>query len=63
MANVLEQVWLTVDEASQVTTVCKRELYEALRSKTLSGSQNGKNGKWLIHADDLDTWMRTGRAA
>lgn len=58
MTAPLNRVWLTVEEASQVTGVSKTEIYEALRGRDMPGSQRGKNGKWRVHADDLDQWMR-----
>ena len=61
MPRILERVWLTVDEASQRTGIGKTDIYEALRSRKLPGSQNGKGGSWRVHMDDLDQWMRDGR--
>lgn len=54
----IQRVWLTVDEARQRTGVSKTELYEALQTRELVGTQRSKNAKWRIHIDDLDKWMR-----
>lgn len=59
---VLRRVWLSVDEAQQVTGVSTREIYDALRTGDLVGTQRFKNAKWRVHVDDLDAWMR-GAAA
>lgn len=56
--------WLTVAEAVTYTKRAKTTVHEALRDGSLLGSQpmrNGKplaGGKWLIHRDDLDRWVR-----
>lgn len=55
---VTDRVWLSVDEAHQRTGVSKTELYTALQTGDLVGTQRGKNHKWRIHVEDLDTWMR-----
>jgi len=60
-APELARKWLSVEEAAFVTGVSSTELYEALRSHELPGSQRRKNTKWRIHVDDLDTWMRGNR--
>lgn len=57
--SVLRRVWLTADEATQVTGVSRTEIYAALQSKELVGYQRTKNGKWRIHVDDSDRWMRS----
>lgn len=62
-SSVIARVWLTVDEARQRTGVSKTELYEALQTGDLAGTQRNKNAKWRVHIDDLDAWMRRGSAA
>jgi excisionase family DNA binding protein len=50
--------WLSTTEAAAHTGVSERELYEALRTRELTGSQRAKGRKWRVHRDDLDRWMR-----
>lgn len=60
-AVTIERAWLTVDEVEQYTGVSKTEVYIALQTAELPGSQRAKGGKWRIHRDDLDAWMRRGQ--
>lgn len=55
---VTKRVWLTVSEARQVTGVGANSLYAALQTGELKGTQRGRKGRWRIHCDDLDAWMR-----
>lgn len=57
----IDRVWLNVDEANQRTGVSQTDLYEALRSKELKGYRRADKGKWRIHVDELDAWMRGER--
>lgn len=54
------RVWLSVTEAQRYTGIAKTSLYEALQTGELAGSQRGgKRGKWRIHMNDIDAWMRS----
>ena len=57
-APSLQRVWLSVSEAEQVTGISRKELYEALQSGDLPGTQRVRNGKWRVHVDSLNSWMR-----
>lgn len=50
--------WLTPVEAAQRARRHKSAILEALRSQELRGYQAVKRGRWLIHIDDLDAWVR-----
>jgi excisionase family DNA binding protein len=56
-------MWLSTLEAVQYTGCSRTEVYEALQTGELVGSQKGKRGKWRIHVTDLDRWMRRNQAA
>lgn len=53
-------IWHTVKTAKAHTGVGTRAILDALRAGELKGSQRVANGKWRIHRDDLDAWMRGG---
>jgi excisionase family DNA binding protein len=61
-ASVIARVWLSVHESSQHTGCSKTEIYEALQTGDLIGSQKNKGGKWRVHVHDLDRWMRRNQA-
>lgn len=54
----LRRKWLTVEEAHAHTGCGRTEIYAALQSGELPGSQRSKRGRWRVHLDDLDKWMR-----
>lgn len=54
----LDRVWLTPAEVQTITGVCRSEVYAALQTRELRGSQRGKNGRWRVHRDDVTEWMR-----
>ncbi|MFE5789526.1 helix-turn-helix domain-containing protein [Rhodococcus erythropolis] len=50
---------MTVAEAKIYARVGKHQIYEACRTKKLKARQTvAPQGKWLIHRDDLDAWLR-----
>jgi excisionase family DNA binding protein len=55
--------WLTVAEAATYAHRSPHTIWVACRDKTLRGNQPKAKGKWLIHRDDLDAWIRGERAA
>lgn len=51
--------WMTIDEAKSYARLGKNQIYEACRTKKLKARQTvAPQGKWLIHRDDLDAWLR-----
>ncbi|RRQ26274.1 helix-turn-helix domain-containing protein [Rhodococcus sp. Eu-32] len=55
----VESPWLTVDEARAYARCGKRQMYHALHTGELVGTQRKRpQGTWRIHRDDLDSWMR-----
>lgn len=61
-ASPITRMWLSVQESIQYTGCSKNEIYVALQSGELLGSQKGKGGKWRVHIHDLDVWMRRNQA-
>lgn len=51
--------WLTIDEAKEYARLGKNQIYTACRTRRLKARQTvAPQGKWLIHRDDLDAWLR-----
>lgn len=51
--------WLTSSEAADRARCNVDTLQDALRSQELRGYQGGgKKGRWRIHVEDLDAWVR-----
>lgn len=50
--------WRTPKEAADYTRCSVDTLLDALRSQELRGYQSGSGGRWRIHLDDLDAWVR-----
>jgi excisionase family DNA binding protein len=58
----VDSPWLTVAEARTYTGKGRRSILEALADETLRGHRSGERGRWHIHVNDLDAWMRGERA-
>lgn len=50
--------WFTVHETVQYARSSRTEVHAALRSGELRGYQTTANGKYRIHRDDVDAWVR-----
>jgi hypothetical protein len=50
--------WLTVTEANTPARIAASDLHRALAAEEFRGYQRVKGGKWRIHVDDLDAWIR-----
>jgi excisionase family DNA binding protein len=50
--------WLTALEATHYARRHINTINRALRSGELRGNQTARRGRWLIHRDDLDAWIR-----
>ena len=62
--SVAESPWLTIDEARTYAKAGKNQIYTACRTGRLKARQTvAPQGKWLIHRDDLDAWLRGDTAA
>jgi excisionase family DNA binding protein len=53
----LGRVWLTPAEVQTITGVGRTEIYAALQTRELRGSQRGKNGRWRVHPDAVTEWI------
>ncbi len=58
--EVITRQWLTVDEVRQMSGEGRTRVYEALQTGELVGTQRSARGKWRIHVDAVDAWMRHG---
>lgn len=51
--------WLTVDEARAYARCGRQQMYRALHTGELVGTQRKRpQGTWRIHRDDLEAWLR-----
>ena len=50
--------WLTVQEAAWLARCSCNTVRHALESGELRGYQRRKGGRWHIHREDVDAWMR-----
>lgn len=50
--------WLKVPEAADRARCGVSTVLRALAAEELRGYQGGKGGRWRIHVDDLDAWVR-----
>ncbi|WP_167166837.1 helix-turn-helix domain-containing protein [Saccharomonospora amisosensis] len=57
----MDSPWLTVDEAATRSRRHNKTVLRALRRGELRGHQARANGRWLIHVEDLDLWVRGER--
>lgn len=58
--DINQRIWHTVQSAADYSEYSERTISDALREGSLRGSQRIKNGRWRIHRDDLDAWLRGG---
>lgn len=57
---LIDTPWMTVDEARVYARMGKNQVYAACRTGQLKARQTvAPQGKWLIHRDDLDAWLRS----
>lgn len=53
-----ERIWHNTEQASEYSGYHPDTIAAALRSGELVGTQRKKNGRWRIHRDALDAWLR-----
>jgi excisionase family DNA binding protein len=54
--------WLTVRQAASRTQRGKQTILNALACEELRGYRRGDRGRWRIHYQDLDAWVRGEKA-
>jgi excisionase family DNA binding protein len=63
----IETPWMTPAEAASYARRSFHYIHVALRTGKLRGVQaetpSGKKGRWLIHRDQVDAWIRGDIAA
>lgn len=57
-APILDSPWMTVQEVATYARSSKTEVMTALRDQSLRGYQNTERGRWRVHRDDVDAWLR-----
>jgi excisionase family DNA binding protein len=61
-AITVEGPWLTVRQAAARAQRGRRTILNALDDETLRGYRRGERGRWRIHVDDVDAWVRGEKA-
>jgi excisionase family DNA binding protein len=56
--TAIDSPYLTTKECAAYTRRTVASIANALRAGELRGAQPTRKGKWLVHRDDLDAWMR-----
>lgn len=60
----VESPWMTPAEVATYTRRSYHNVHVALRAGDLKGEQpSGPMGKWLIHRDEVDAWIKRRTAA
>lgn len=54
----LDSPWLLVPEVMTYARASRREVLDALKDGSLRGTQKSRGGKWRVHRDDVDAWLR-----
>lgn len=54
----LDSPWLIPAEAAAYARTDLDSVYEALHNGELVGHRRGGRGRWRIHSDALDAWIR-----
>lgn len=50
--------WLLVPEVAERARCGKSEVFAALTDGRLRGYQRSKGGRWRVHVEDVDAWLR-----
>lgn len=58
MPTDIDSPWLTIAEAARYGKRHEDTISAACRNGSLRANQPRRKGKWLIHRDDLDAWIR-----
>lgn len=58
-----ESPWMTLPEVQAYARSGRVELLAALADGSLRGHQRKAGGRWRVHRDDVDAWLRSEPAA
>lgn len=58
MNDLSASPWLTVPEAAKRARRNRHTILDALACEELRGHRRGDRGRWRVHVDDLDAWVR-----
>lgn len=61
-AHVNQRIWYSTEQAADYAGCDIQTVAKACRAGTLKAGQpfGGKGGRWRIHVEDLDAWLRGG---
>lgn len=57
-APPFDRVWMSITEVVGYSGVNSSTVGDALRDGSLRGWQVVRGGKWRVHRDDVDAWLR-----
>jgi excisionase family DNA binding protein len=58
MTAPIDTPWLTLAEVCEYGRIGRKEVLAALKSDELIGHQTKEGGRWRVHRDDVDSWLR-----
>lgn len=58
MTAPIDSPWMTVAEVRTYSRQGRREVLDALNDGSLRGHQRKRGGRWTVHRDDVDAWLR-----
>lgn len=56
--SITDSPWMTPEEVMEYSRTGSSEVYAALNDGSLLGHQRKAGGRWRVHRDDVDTWIR-----
>lgn len=56
--NSIDTPWMTVPEVAAYARSSRSDILAALACEELRGHQRVAGGRWRIHRDDVDAWLR-----
>ena len=56
--KVIESPWMTLAEVCSYGRIGRKEVLAALNSDELVGHQTKAGGRWRVHREDVDSWLR-----
>lgn len=57
----MEDKWLTVNEICEYLHTTRDTVYKWIEQKQMPANKVGR--KWLFRKDEVDTWVKSGKAA
>lgn len=58
MTAPIDTPWMTVAEVKDYGRIGRSDILAALNDGSLRGHQVKAGGRWRVHRDDVDAWLR-----